>query len=83
MRHYLYRDFAKKLNINSSNYAKYNKYISYCLSHTFSECYLNYSDTCDNCKSLLQEKLSAYQNWLIIFMAYYACKSYLNTQFNA
>ncbi|UZO10793.1 uncharacterized protein OCT59_002371 [Rhizophagus irregularis] len=91
------RNFAKELNIDSSGCAKHSKCISHCLPHAFGECYLDHPDTCDNCESLLsffdtlqnsleqeqQEKLPAYQNRLIIFMAHHARKSYLNAQFNA
>ncbi|UZO14704.1 uncharacterized protein OCT59_006153 [Rhizophagus irregularis] len=97
LRRYLRRDFAKELNIDSSGCAKHSKCISHCLPHAFGECYLDHPDTCDNCESLLsffdtlqnsleqeqQEKLPAYQNRLIIFMAHHARKSYLNAQFNA
>ena len=97
MRRYLRRDFAKELNIDSSGCAKHSKCISHCLPHAFGECYLDHPDTCDNCESLLlffdtlqkslekeqQEKLPAYQNRLIIFIAHHAHKSYLNAQFNA
>ncbi|CAB4392569.1 unnamed protein product [Rhizophagus irregularis] len=81
LRRYLRRDFAKELNIDSSGCAKHSKCISHCLPHAFGECYLDHSDTCDNCESLLsffdtlqnsleqeqQEKLPAYQNrWVKI-----------------
>jgi hypothetical protein len=71
-----YKDFVKGLDINLSSYANYNTCISYCLPYAFGEYNLNYSDICENCKSLFlffdtlqknlendkQEKLLDYQN---------------------